>query len=91
MRRIKRTTRFRRDYRHEGQSRDQHRWEDAASIDEEDRDAMTLPTRPPKHKPRGRQPENALSVAFVRNASRSGRYCDGGGSCAVTCSQKATC
>ena len=38
---------------------------------------MTLPTRPPKRKPRGRQPENALSIAFVRNVARSGRYSDG--------------
>ena len=38
---------------------------------------MTLPTRPPKRKPRGRQPENTLSIAFVRNVARAGRYSDG--------------
>ena len=38
---------------------------------------MTLPTRSPKRKPRGRHPENALSNAFVRNVARAGRYCDG--------------
>ena len=40
---------------------------------------MTLPTRPPKRKPRGRHPHNALTPAFVRNVSRAGRYCDGNG------------
>ena len=38
-----------------------------------------LPTRPPKTKPRGRQPEHALTNAFVRNVARAGRYCDGHG------------
>ena len=38
-----------------------------------------LPTRPPKIKPRGRQPEHALTNAFVRNVGRAGRYCDGHG------------
>ena len=40
---------------------------------------MTLPRRPPKRKPRGRHPHNALTPAFVRNVSRAGRYCDGNG------------
>ena len=40
---------------------------------------MTFPIRPPKRKPRGRQPENALSIAFVRNIARAGRYSDGHG------------
>ncbi|WP_419935858.1 tyrosine-type recombinase/integrase [Candidatus Palauibacter sp.] len=40
---------------------------------------MTLPNRPPKRKPRGRHPQNALSPAFVRNVSEAGRYCDGNG------------
>ena len=40
---------------------------------------MTLPKRPPKRKPRGRHPHNALTPAFVRNVSRAGRYCDGNG------------
>ena len=38
---------------------------------------MTLPRQPPKRKPRGRHPHNALTPAFVRNVSRAGRYCDG--------------
>ena len=40
---------------------------------------MTLPRRPPKRKPRGQHPHNALTPAFVRNVSRAGRYCDGNG------------
>ena len=40
---------------------------------------MTFPRRPPKRKPRGRHPHNALTPAFVRNVSRAGRYCDGNG------------
>ena len=40
---------------------------------------MGLLTSPPKSKPKGRHPENALSTAFVRNVSRGGRYCDGNG------------
>ncbi len=40
---------------------------------------MTLSKRPPKRKPRGQHPHNALSPAFVRNVSRAGRYCDGNG------------
>ena len=40
---------------------------------------MTIPRRPPKRKPRGRHPHNALTPAFVRNVSRPGRYCDGNG------------
>ena len=40
---------------------------------------MRLPKRPPKRKPRGQHPLNALTPAFVRNVSRSGRYCDGQG------------
>ncbi len=40
---------------------------------------MPLPRRPPKRKPRGRHPHNALTPAFVRNVSRAGRYCDGNG------------
>ena len=40
---------------------------------------MSLSTRPPKRKPRGRHPQNALSPAFVRNVREAGRYCDGNG------------
>jgi len=40
---------------------------------------MTLPRRPPKRKPRGRHPHNALSPAFVRHVGEAGRYCDGNG------------
>ena len=40
---------------------------------------MTLPRRPPKRKPRGQHPHNALTPAFVRTVSRAGRYCDGNG------------
>ena len=40
---------------------------------------MTLPKRPPKRKPRGQHPNNALTPAFVRNVSQTGRYCDGHG------------
>ncbi|MCY4602056.1 MAG: integrase arm-type DNA-binding domain-containing protein [Acidobacteria bacterium] len=40
---------------------------------------MGLSTRPPKLKPKGRHPENALSSAFARTVSRAGRYCDGNG------------
>ena len=40
---------------------------------------MSLPNRPPKRKPHGRHPQNALSPAFVRNVSEAGRYCDGQG------------
>ncbi len=40
---------------------------------------MTLPTRPRKHKPKGRHPDKALSTAFVRNVAQAGRYCDGQG------------
>ena len=40
---------------------------------------MTLPRRPPKRKPCGQHPHNALTPAFVRNVSRAGRYCDGNG------------
>ena len=40
---------------------------------------MTLSRRPPKRKPRGQHPHNALTPAFVRNVSRAGRYCDGNG------------
>ena len=39
----------------------------------------TLPKRPPKRKPQGRHPQEALTPAFVRNVSQSGRYCDGQG------------
>ena len=39
----------------------------------------TLPKRPPKRKPQGRHPQDALTPAFVRNVSQSGRYCDGHG------------
>ena len=39
----------------------------------------TLPKRPPKRKPRGRHPLNALTPAFVRNVNQAGRYCDGQG------------
>ncbi|MCY3775938.1 MAG: integrase arm-type DNA-binding domain-containing protein, partial [Candidatus Aminicenantes bacterium] len=35
--------------------------------------------RPPKRKPRGRHPLNALTPAFVRNVNQAGRYCDGHG------------
>ena len=38
-----------------------------------------LPKRPPKRKPQGRHPQEALTPAFVRNVSQSGRYCDGQG------------
>ena len=38
-----------------------------------------LPNRPPKRKPRGRHPVNALTTAFVRNVREAGRYCDGNG------------
>ena len=38
-----------------------------------------LPKRPPKRKPQGRHPQDALTPAFVRNVSQSGRYCDGHG------------
>ena len=37
---------------------------------------MTFPKRPPKRKPRGRHPLNALTAAFVRNVNQAGRYCD---------------
>ncbi len=40
---------------------------------------MRLTKRPLKHKPRGQHPLNALTPAFVRNVSQSGRYCDGQG------------
>ena len=40
---------------------------------------MTLSKRPPKRKPRGRHPINALTPAFVRNVNQAGRYCDGQG------------
>ena len=40
---------------------------------------MSLPKRPPRRKPDGRHPQNALSPAFVRNVSEAGRYCDGQG------------
>ena len=40
---------------------------------------FTLPKRPPKRKPQGRHPQEALTPAFVRNVSQSGRYCDGHG------------
>ena len=40
---------------------------------------IMLPRRPPQRKPRRQHPENALTPAFVRNVSRSGRYCDGQG------------
>ena len=40
---------------------------------------MTLTRRPPKRKPRGRHPLNALTPAFVRNVNQAGRYCDGQG------------
>ena len=40
---------------------------------------MALPNRPPQRKPHGRHPNNALTPAFVRNVSRTGRYCDGQG------------
>jgi len=39
----------------------------------------TLSKRPPKRKPQGRHPQDALTPAFVRNVSQSGRYCDGHG------------
>ena len=35
--------------------------------------------RPPKRKPRGQHPLNALTPAFVRNVNQAGRYCDGQG------------
>ncbi|MDE2925521.1 MAG: integrase arm-type DNA-binding domain-containing protein [Acidobacteriota bacterium] len=40
---------------------------------------MRVPKRPPQRKPRGPHPLNALTPAFVRNVSQSGRYCDGHG------------
>ena len=40
---------------------------------------MTLSKRPPQRKLRGRHPHHALTPAFVRNVSQSGRYCDGQG------------
>ena len=40
---------------------------------------MTLEKRPPKRKPRGRHPLNALTPVFVRNVTKAGRYCDGQG------------
>ena len=40
---------------------------------------MTLVKRPPKRKPRGRHPLNALTPVFVRNVNQAGRYCDGQG------------
>ena len=40
---------------------------------------MTLPTRPRKRKPQGRQPENALTIAFVRNVVEARRYLDSNG------------
>ena len=40
---------------------------------------MTLLKRPPKRKPRGQHPINALTPAFVRNVNQAGRYCDGQG------------
>ncbi len=40
---------------------------------------MTLIKRPPKRKPRGQHPLNALTPAFVRNVNQAGRYCDGHG------------
>ena len=40
---------------------------------------MTLVKRPPKRKPRGQHPLNALTPAFVRNVNQAGRYCDGQG------------
>ena len=40
---------------------------------------MTLSKRPPKRKPRGQHPINALTPAFVRNVNQAGRYCDGQG------------
>ena len=40
---------------------------------------MRLAKRPPKRKPRGRHPLNALTPAFVRNVNQAGRYCDGQG------------
>ena len=40
---------------------------------------MTLPKRPPRRKPRGQHPLNALTPAFIRNVNQSGRYCDGQG------------
>ena len=40
---------------------------------------MTLVKRPPKRKPRGRHPFNALTPVFVRNVNQAGRYCDGQG------------
>ena len=40
---------------------------------------IILSKRPPKRKPRGRHPINALTPAFVRNVNQAGRYCDGQG------------
>ena len=40
---------------------------------------IMLPKRPPKRKPRGQHPLNALTPAFVRNVNQAGRYCDGQG------------
>ena len=40
---------------------------------------LPLPRRPPKRKPRGQHPHNALTPAFVRSVSRAGRYCDWNG------------
>ncbi len=40
---------------------------------------MTLVKRPPKRKPRGQHPLNALTPVFVRNVNQAGRYCDGQG------------
>ncbi len=40
---------------------------------------MTLESRTPKTKPRGRHPRHALSSTFVRNVAQAGRYCDGDG------------
>ena len=39
---------------------------------------IMLPNRPPKRKPRGQHPNNALSPAFVRNVSEAGRSEKGG-------------
>ena len=38
-----------------------------------------LPKRPPKRKPQGRHPQDALTPALVRNVNQTGRYCDGQG------------
>ena len=40
---------------------------------------MILSKRPPKRKPHGRHPQDALTPAFVRNVTQAGRYCDGQG------------